>query len=105
LKSSILHAFKGPPTLFAPSTEEQIRAELFSVERREQHAESLATAQWITTEPGTDRRLATRLRDNAGRCSKKVLAAIVLLVNATVAANAAAMSIRERSTESQSCAR
>jgi hypothetical protein len=64
LKSSILHAFKGPPTLSATNSEGQIRAELFSVERREQRAESLATAQRITTEPGTDRRLATRLRDN-----------------------------------------
>src|SRR5712692_11209995 len=63
-RSSILHAFKGPPTLSATSSERQIRAELFSVERRQQRAESLATAQRITTEPGTDRRLATRLRDN-----------------------------------------
>ena len=64
MKSSILHAFKGPPTLSATNSEGQIRAELFSVERREQRAESLATAPRITTEPGTDRRLATRLRDN-----------------------------------------
>ena len=56
--------FKGPPTLSATNSEGQIRAELFSVERREQRAESLATAPRITTEPGTDRRLATRLRDN-----------------------------------------
>ena len=44
--------------------EEPIRSELFSIERLEQHAESLATAQRVTTRPETGRRLATRLRDN-----------------------------------------
>ena len=44
--------------------EELIRAELFSVERLDQHAESLAKAQRVTDQPKTDRRLATRLRDN-----------------------------------------
>ena len=43
---------------------EPIRAELFSVERLEQHAESLAEAQPVTPRPGGDRRLARRLRDN-----------------------------------------
>jgi cyclic beta-1,2-glucan synthetase len=42
-----------------------IRAELFSAERLEQHAESLATAQRVTTRPARVRRLAARLRDNS----------------------------------------
>ncbi|MGH7495178.1 MAG: GH36-type glycosyl hydrolase domain-containing protein [bacterium] len=41
-----------------------IRSELFSIERLEQHAESLAVAQRITTTPKTGRELTTRLRDN-----------------------------------------
>jgi len=44
--------------------EEPIRSELFSIERLEQHAESLAVAQRVTTRARTDRRLATRLREN-----------------------------------------
>ena len=43
---------------------EPIRSELFSIERLEQHAESLAATQRATTKPTTDRRLETRLRDN-----------------------------------------
>ncbi len=44
--------------------DEPIRAELFSIERLEQHAESLAAAQHATSKPTADRRLETRLRDN-----------------------------------------
>jgi len=44
--------------------EEPIRAELFSAERLEQHAASLAVAQRVTDKPKTGRSLATRLRDN-----------------------------------------
>ena len=44
--------------------EQPIRAELFSVERLEQHADSLAVAQRITSKPTTDRRLEARLHDN-----------------------------------------
>jgi cyclic beta-1,2-glucan synthetase len=44
--------------------EPPIRAELFSVERLEQHAESLAIAQRITSHPERGRRLAKRLSDN-----------------------------------------
>jgi len=50
----------GPPR----TREEPIRAELFSIERLEQHAESLAIAQRTTTKQTTDRRLERRLRDN-----------------------------------------
>ena len=44
--------------------EEPIRAELFSVERLEQHAESLAAAQHALSKPTSDHRLERRLRDN-----------------------------------------
>jgi cyclic beta-1,2-glucan synthetase len=37
-------------TILLPNLEEPIRAELFSLERLEQHAESLAAAQAITNE-------------------------------------------------------
>jgi cyclic beta-1,2-glucan synthetase len=45
--------------------EAPIRAELFSVERLEQHAESLAAAQQVSAKPGQGRRLDRRLYDNA----------------------------------------
>jgi cyclic beta-1,2-glucan glucanotransferase len=64
LKSAILRAF-GRASQAAPwDNEESIREELFSVERLEQHAESLAAAQTITARPTTGRSLAVRLRDN-----------------------------------------
>ena len=44
--------------------EEPIRAELFSTERLEQHAESLAAAQRVTTTPRKGRRLLPRVLDN-----------------------------------------
>lgn len=59
-----LRALKAPPAAFAANAEEPIRAELFSIERLEQHAESLAAAQPVTTRPTTGRRFATRLREN-----------------------------------------
>ncbi|MFI5387048.1 MAG: hypothetical protein ACHQ50_13120 [Fimbriimonadales bacterium] len=52
------------PTAPAQDAEEPIRAELFSIERLEQHAESLAAAQRVTTRPVTNRRLPKRLHDN-----------------------------------------
>ena len=45
--------------------EPPIRAELFSIERLEQHAESLAAAQHIASDPKQGRPLAKRLYDNA----------------------------------------
>jgi len=64
LKSAIHRAF-GRESRAAPwDNEESIRAELFSIERLEQHAESLAAAQAITAKPVTGRSLAVRLRDN-----------------------------------------
>src|SRR5579872_4427755 len=41
-----------------------IRSELFSAERLEEHAESLALAQQVTTRPSAGRSLSPRLRDN-----------------------------------------
>jgi cyclic beta-1,2-glucan synthetase len=58
----------GLPGLFGTlprDPEEPIRSELFSIERLEQHGESLAAAQPITTKPERGRPLAARLRDNA----------------------------------------
>jgi len=64
LKSAILRAF-GRASQAAPwDNEESIRAELFSIERLEQHAASLAAAQPVTARPVTGRSLAARLRDN-----------------------------------------
>lgn len=47
-----------------PEPGEPIRAELFGVERLEQHAETLAAAQRLTTRPRRDRRVLARLADN-----------------------------------------
>ncbi len=64
LKSAILRAL-GRESQAAPwDNEESIRAELFSIERLEQHAESLAAAQLIAARPMSGRSLAVRLRDN-----------------------------------------
>ena len=52
MKYSIPRAFKWR-SVPSGDTEELIRAELFSIERLEQHAESLAAAQRVTTRPNT----------------------------------------------------
>ena len=44
--------------------EEPIRAELFSSERLEQHGETLAAAQQVTTTPQKGRPLLPRVMDN-----------------------------------------
>ena len=44
--------------------EEAIREELFSVERLEQHAESLAAAQSVSSKPKRGRPIAQRVRDD-----------------------------------------
>jgi len=61
---AFLRTLKAPSAAFAPAAEEPIRAELFSIERLAQHAESLAAAQHITARPITGRRLTGRLREN-----------------------------------------
>ncbi len=60
-----MRVLKAPATVFPKETEEPIRSELFSIERLEQHAESLAAAQRVTRRPRTGRRLAGRLHDNS----------------------------------------
>jgi cyclic beta-1,2-glucan synthetase len=57
-------ASKAPSAVFTTHADAPILAELFGIERLEQHAESLAAAQPVTMNPRTGRRLATRLRDN-----------------------------------------
>jgi cyclic beta-1,2-glucan synthetase len=46
------------------SNEQILREEIFSIERLEQHAQSLAAAQTITRTPGFRRSLGARLRNN-----------------------------------------
>ena len=62
---SIFRAFGRRPTASPWDTEDSIREELFSIERLEEHGESLAAAQHITARPMPRRSLALRLRDNA----------------------------------------
>ena len=52
------------PTSIGPDPEEPIRAELFSVERLEQHAESLAAAQIVYAESREGRLLTPRVLEN-----------------------------------------
>ncbi len=51
-------------TILLPNQEEPIRSELFSLERLEQHAESLAAAQTVTKELIRGRPLLPRVLDN-----------------------------------------
>src|SRR6266568_1519996 len=53
-----------PATIILPEPEEPIRAELFSLERLEQHAESLAAAQIVTNEASRGRPLIPLVVDN-----------------------------------------
>jgi len=61
---SIFRVLGRHPTASPWDTEDSIREELFSIERLEGHAESLATAQQITASPLPRRSLAVRLKDN-----------------------------------------
>jgi cyclic beta-1,2-glucan synthetase len=47
-----------------PQLDEPIRAEIFGIERLEQHAESLASAQRATEKPTRGRKLLPRVREN-----------------------------------------
>jgi cyclic beta-1,2-glucan synthetase len=69
---------RGQPPAFSKSTD-AIRAELFSVERLEQHAESLAAAQSVSPNPGDAGAHAARLRENA----KVLVASYRVIVQAT----------------------
>ena len=61
---SILSHVVGSDRESAFEFAEVIRAEIFSAERLEQHAASLAAAQTVTTRPVAVRPLTARLRDN-----------------------------------------
>ncbi len=60
LLRTLRHAWSHP----VADGEVPIRAELFSIERLEQHAETLAAAQRVTARPARGRPLAKRLRNN-----------------------------------------
>ncbi|MCM2310227.1 MAG: protein ndvB [Steroidobacteraceae bacterium] len=64
LMPSILRRLIDSGGTSAFESTEVIRAEIFSAERLEQHAESLAAAQDVTASPVTVRSLTARLRDN-----------------------------------------
>ncbi len=61
---SILHAFGRASQAVPWNSEESIREELFSIERLEQHAESLAAAQGVAAGSIAGRSLAVRLKEN-----------------------------------------
>ena len=64
LTMSILRRIAASPHISAFESVEVIRAEIFSAERLEQHAESLAAAQRVTARPAAVRPLIARLHDN-----------------------------------------
>src|SRR6266849_68296 len=80
MKHSILRALGSSRGVFPRDTEEPIRSELFSIERLEQHAESLATAQRVTARPASGRPLAARLGDN-GRALLQAYRAIAKAIS------------------------
>ena len=64
LNMTLLYGRKAKLAAPSQAPEGPIRSELFSAERLEQHAESLAGAQRVTARPAAGRSLAPRLRDN-----------------------------------------
>ncbi|HVP29069.1 MAG TPA: glucoamylase family protein [Myxococcota bacterium] len=64
MKQIVLRALARLSPSSQGEAEEPIRAELFGIERLEQHAASLAVAQQVTVRPASGRRLMARLRDN-----------------------------------------
>jgi cyclic beta-1,2-glucan synthetase len=64
VKLFVLRSLWSRSEAFRSESVDPIRSEVFSVERLEQHAESLAAAQRVTTRPTRGRPVATRLRDN-----------------------------------------
>jgi len=65
LRPSILDRIRRAANVSGWDSAELIRAELFSAERLEQHAESLAAAQSVSSRTLAARALAPRLRDNS----------------------------------------
>src|SRR5690348_9453905 len=72
-------AIASLPHTSGPPLEEPIRAELFGVERLEQHAESLAIAQRVTSRPDKRRPLLARVSDN-GRVLREAYRVIALAI-------------------------
>jgi cyclic beta-1,2-glucan synthetase len=64
VKRPALSVFKSSPPVFPPDPDLPIRSELFSGDRLEQHARTLADAQRVTDRHKRDRRFAKRLEDN-----------------------------------------
>jgi len=64
LSTAILRAFRRGSQAAPWDNERSIREELFSIERLEQHAETLAAAQPIAARPMAGRSLAARLKQN-----------------------------------------
>ena len=62
--SFLRRVLRGPPPASPWNSDELIREELFSMERLEQHASSLARAQAVTAKPLERRSLNRRLNDN-----------------------------------------
>jgi cyclic beta-1,2-glucan synthetase len=80
VKQSSNRTFGNPTGAFPAETEEPIRSELFSVERLEQHADTLAAAQRVTAKPAIGRPLAARLEDN-GRILLRAYRAIAAAID------------------------
>ena len=80
MKHSFFHPFRYSRGVFPQDNGEPIRSELFSIERLEQHAESLATAQRVTAKPDAGRPLGARLEEN-GRVLLQAYRTIAKAVN------------------------
>jgi|HubBroStandDraft_1064217.scaffolds.fasta_scaffold00025_35 cyclic beta-1,2-glucan synthetase len=81
LRGAIRRRGRGGSAHSPPIPDEPIRAELFSIERLELHAESLAEAQRTQSKSTTDLRLENRLRDN-DRALRKAYQATIAAVGA-----------------------
>ncbi len=64
MKSLLRRAFGLAPVISVGDDEDPIRSELFSIERLEQHAESLAAHQPVSNVVSSGKSLAVRLREN-----------------------------------------
>ncbi|HEY9685369.1 MAG TPA: glucoamylase family protein [Coleofasciculaceae cyanobacterium] len=64
MKSFILRFLGQRASASSWNNEKLIREELFSIDRLEQHAKSLAIAQQVVTRPATGQSLVNRLKDN-----------------------------------------
>jgi cyclic beta-1,2-glucan synthetase len=65
LNYSFFRLFRRQVAEFSQASHNPIQSELLSVERLEEHAQTLARSHRVAAEPGVGRPLAPRLRDNA----------------------------------------